>query len=64
MDWKRIGPWQDVYSIVRANWLRITGSVEESEQPDPDPANYPDYYTRHDQPDNPKGHYTRRRRWF
>ncbi len=56
MSWKH--PEGDTASTVLRNWLnRVMGPnwVADGESPDPDPAAYPHYYTRHDQPHNPKG---------
>jgi hypothetical protein len=59
-DW--IGEAQDVYSIVRRNWLLTVMGPAYTEdyllKVDQSRENYPDYYTRHDQIDNPKRHYT------
>lgn len=65
-DWKRTGDAQDTPSVVLLNWLRQTMgtsyTADHLHEIDPDPANYPHYYTRHDQPDVDRR--AKNRRWF
>jgi len=65
MDWKQVG--LDTPSVVFRNWLlKVHGpnyTADYLEEADTDDAsrhhreNYPEYMTRNDQPNDPKGHY-------
>ncbi len=60
----------DTRTTVFINWLtRVMGpayTADYIEGADTSRENFPSYYTRHDQDDDPKGHFTKRgrRRWM
>ena len=58
----------DTKTTVLVNWLtRVMGpayTADHLEEVDTSRENFPHYYTRRDQPNDPKGHYTKKRRWF
>ncbi len=55
--------WEDVYSVVRRNWLLTVMGVNYTAdyllKIDQSRENYPDYFTQNDQQDDPKQHYAR-----
>ncbi len=54
MNWKLPHYAQGTAAVVRHNWLLLVHgpNFTHEEESHVDPDNYPDYYTRHDQPDN------------
>jgi hypothetical protein len=63
-DWKHPYYAQSTAAVVKHNWLLLVHGPNYthalySEQKEEADTNYPEYMTRNDQPNDPKGHYRR-----